>query len=103
MKTSDIIGNNVLVIGSGLSGVGSVSLLNKVGAKPIVLEENKSLTQEDIRLKLHEEDRDKTEIIVGEISDEVLDGLKLVVPSPAVPLHPQYFVSRKKISLSGAR
>ena len=61
MKTSDIIGNNVLVIGSGLSGVGSVSLLNKVGAKPIVLEENKSLTQEDIRLKLHEEDRDKTE------------------------------------------
>ncbi|MBR4670474.1 MAG: UDP-N-acetylmuramoyl-L-alanine--D-glutamate ligase [Butyrivibrio sp.] len=86
MKTSDIIGNNVLVIGSGLSGVGSVSLLNKVGAKPIVLEENKSLTQEDIRLKLHEEDRDKTEIIVGEISDEVLDGLKLVVPSPAVPL-----------------
>ncbi|RKM55673.1 UDP-N-acetylmuramoyl-L-alanine--D-glutamate ligase [Butyrivibrio sp. X503] len=86
MKTSDIIGKNVLVIGSGLSGVGSVSLLNKVGAKPIVLEENKSLTVEDIKLKLHEEDRDKTDVIVGEISDEVLDELVLVVPSPAVPL-----------------
>ncbi len=86
MKTSDIIDKKVLVIGSGLSGVGSVNLLNKVGAKPVVLEENKSLSEEDIRLKLHEEDRDKTEIIVGEISDAVLDELVLVVPSPAVPL-----------------
>ncbi|SFU98921.1 UDP-N-acetylmuramoyl-L-alanine--D-glutamate ligase [Butyrivibrio sp. INlla21] len=86
MKTSDIIDKKVLVIGSGLSGVGSVNLLNKVGAKPVVLEENKSLSEEDIRLKLHEEDRDKTEIIVGEISDAVLDKLVLVVPSPAVPL-----------------
>ncbi len=86
MKTSDIIDKKVLVIGSGLSGVGSVNLLNKVGSKPVVLEENKSLSEEDIRLKLHEEDRDKTEIIVGEISDAVLDELVLVVPSPAVPL-----------------
>ncbi len=86
MKASDIIDKKVLVIGSGLSGVGSVNLLNKVGAHPIVLEENKSLTQEDIIAKLHEEDRDKTHVIVGEISDEVLDELTLVVPSPAVPL-----------------
>lgn len=86
MKASDIIDKKVLVIGSGLSGVGSVNLLNKVGAHPIVLEENKSLTQEDIIAKLHEEDRDKTQVIVGEISDEVLDELSLVVPSPAVPL-----------------
>lgn len=86
MKASDIIDKKVLVIGSGLSGVGSVNLLNKVGAHPIVLEENKSLTQEDIIAKLHEEDRDKTQVIVGEISDEVLDELTLVVPSPAVPL-----------------
>ncbi len=86
MKASDIIDKKVLVIGSGLSGVGSVNLLNKVGAHPIVLEENKSLTQEDIIAKLHEEDRDKTHVIVGEISDEVLDELSLVVPSPAVPL-----------------
>ena len=86
MKANDIIDKKVLVIGSGLSGVGSVYLLNKVGAHPIVLEENKNLTVEDIKNKLHEEDRDKTEIIVGEISDEVLDTIALLVPSPAVPL-----------------
>ena len=86
MKANDIIDKKVLVIGYGLSGVGSVNLLNKVGAHPIVLEENKNLTVEDIKNKLHEEDRDKTEIIVGEISDEVLDTIALLVPSPAVPL-----------------
>jgi UDP-N-acetylmuramoylalanine--D-glutamate ligase len=83
---AELNGKKVLVIGSGLSGVGSVSLLNKVGAIPVMLEENTKVTQEDIREKLHEEDRDKTTIIVGEISDEILDEISLLVPSPAVPL-----------------
>ncbi len=84
--TADLKGKRVLVIGSGLSGVGSVSLLNKVGAKPVMLEENTKVTEEDIRAKLHENDRDNTEIIIGTISDESLDAIELVVPSPAVPL-----------------
>ena len=86
MKAADIIGKKVLVIGSGLSGVGSVRLLHQVGAQPIVLEENTKVTIDDIKNKLHEEDRDNTQIIVGEISDEVLDTISLTVPSPAVPL-----------------
>ena len=84
--TADLKNKKVLVIGSGLSGVGSVNLLNKVGAVPVVLEENTKVTKEDIVNKLHEEDRDKTEIIIGEISDEKLDEISLCVPSPAVPL-----------------
>lgn len=86
MKAADIIGKKVLVIGSGLSGVGSVRLLHQVGAVPIVLEENTKVTEEDIRKKLHEEDRDNTQIIIGNIEDDVLDELSLTVPSPAVPL-----------------
>ncbi len=82
----DLKNKNVLVIGSGLSGVGSVRLLNQVGAHPTVLEENTKVTEEDIIKKLHEEDRNSTRIIIGEISDEILDSLDLVVPSPAVPL-----------------
>ncbi len=84
--TADLKGKRVLVIGSGLSGVGSVSLLNKVGAKPVMLEENTKVTEEDIKGKLHENDRDNTEIIIGTISDEALDAIELTVPSPAVPL-----------------
>ncbi len=83
---ADLKGKKVLVIGTGLSGVGSVNLLDKVGACPVMLEENTKVTEADIRNKLHEEDKDKVSIIVGEISDEVLDEISLVVPSPAVPL-----------------
>jgi UDP-N-acetylmuramoylalanine--D-glutamate ligase len=82
----DLKEKKVLVIGSGLSGVGSVNLLNKVGAHPVVLEENTKVTEEDVRNKLHEEDRAATRIIVGQISDEELSEISLVVPSPAVPL-----------------
>ncbi len=83
---ADLKGKKVLVIGTGLSGVGSVRLLSQVGALPVMLEENTKVTKEDIINKLHEEDRDSTEIIIGEISDEVLDSIALTVPSPAVPL-----------------
>ena len=86
MKASEISGKKVLVIGTGLSGVGSVRLLHQVGAVPVMLEENTKVTKEDIVKKLNEEDRENTEIIIGEISDEVLDELVLVVPSPSVPL-----------------
>lgn len=82
----EIKGKKVLVIGSGLSGVGSVRLINEVGAHAVLLEENDKATEEEIRGKLHEQDRDSTRIIIGTISDEDLDGLALVVPSPAVPL-----------------
>ena len=84
--TADLKDKKVLVIGSGLSGVGSVNLLNKVGAIPVMLEENTKVSESDIRAKLHEEDRDKTTIVIGQISDEVLDNIALTVPSPAVPL-----------------
>ncbi|WP_029230799.1 UDP-N-acetylmuramoyl-L-alanine--D-glutamate ligase [Butyrivibrio sp. VCB2006] len=84
--TADLKGKKVLVIGSGLSGVGSVNLLNKVGALPVVLEENTKVTENDIRNKLKEEDRKATKIIVGAISDEELDEISLTVPSPGVPL-----------------
>ena len=84
--TADLKGKRVLVIGSGLSGVGSVKLLDQIGAHPVMLEENTKVTEEDIRKKLYEEDRDKTEIIIGEITDDTLNSISLVVPSPAVPL-----------------
>ncbi len=84
--TADLKGKRVLVIGSGLSGVGSVKLLDQIGALPVMLEENTKVTEDDIRKKLYEEDRDKTEIIIGEITDDTLSTISLVVPSPAVPL-----------------
>ena len=82
----EIKGKKVLVIGSGLSGVGSVRLINEVGAHAVLLEENVKVTEEEIREKLHEQDRESTRIVIGNIPDEVLDTISLVVPSPGVPL-----------------
>ncbi len=84
--SADLKGKKVLVIGTGLSGVGSARLLSEVGAVPVMLEENTKATEADIRAKLHEQDREGTRIIIGSISDEELDEISLVVPSPAVPL-----------------
>ncbi len=83
---AELEGKKVLVIGSGLSGVGSVNLLHKVGARPVMLEENTKVTEDEIRKKLHEEDREITSIIIGTITDDELEDITLVVPSPAVPL-----------------
>ncbi|MCR5403997.1 MAG: UDP-N-acetylmuramoyl-L-alanine--D-glutamate ligase [Butyrivibrio sp.] len=82
----EIKGKRVLVIGSGMSGVGSVRLINEVGAHAVLLEENDKATEEEIREKLHEQDRKSTRIIIGKIPDEILDTISLVVPSPGVPL-----------------
>lgn len=97
--TADLKGKRVLVIGSGLSGVGSVKLLDQIGAHPVMLEENTKVTEEDIRKKLYEEDRDKTEIIIGEITDDTLKTISLVVPSPAVPLDSPTVMRIKALSI----
>ncbi|MCR4902594.1 MAG: UDP-N-acetylmuramoyl-L-alanine--D-glutamate ligase [Butyrivibrio sp.] len=85
MRNEELLGKKVLVIGSGLSGVGSVRLLHQVGAEVVLLDENTKITVEDIRNKLHEEDCDNTQII-QELPDEIIESLYAVVPSPAVPL-----------------
>ncbi|MCR5094210.1 MAG: UDP-N-acetylmuramoyl-L-alanine--D-glutamate ligase [Lachnospiraceae bacterium] len=85
---SDIKGKRVLVIGSGLSGVGAVHLLRQVGAVPVLLDENDKLTEGEIRARLEEEDRGDTQILQMKLADIDPDGLSLsaVVPSPGVPL-----------------
>ena len=86
MERSDIKNGKVLVIGAGISGVGSVRLLNANGAATVLLEENRERTEDEIRGRLREEDRDRTDIIIGTPDDALLDELSLVVPSPAVPM-----------------
>ena len=44
----DITGKKALVIGTGLSGAGSVKRLLEIGAEVIVLEQNDKLREEDV-------------------------------------------------------
>lgn len=73
----------VLVFGSGISGIGASRLLEHEGKEVILYDGNASLDPEKIKEQLGE--GTKAEIILGELSDEVIDTLEMVVMSPGVP------------------
>lgn len=82
----EIAGKRVLVVGAGKSGIGSVSLLVRAGAHPVLLEQNRDREASGIRDTLAPEDRDITEIVVGDLPDDRYHGLSAAVISPGVPI-----------------
>ena len=81
----DLKDKKVLVIGSGLSGIGSAHLLCNAGAWPILLDENIKTNEADVKAKL-EENADNVKIVIGKLPEDIAREIALVVPSPAVPL-----------------
>lgn len=73
----------VLVFGSGISGIGASRLLEHNQADVILYDGNTSLDAEEIRKKIGTES--KTSVLLGELKDEVIEGLDLCVISPGVP------------------
>lgn len=73
----------VLVFGTGVSGIGAADLLEKVGAAPVLYDGNQALTEDAVRAKLPEGSRAR--IVLGEMTDQVLEGIGLAVLSPGVP------------------
>lgn len=67
----------VLVFGSGISGIGACNLLEQVGKQVILYDGNTSLDVSNMNVN--------AEIILGELPEEVMDTLELVVMSPGVP------------------
>ena len=74
---------NVLVYGTGISGISAASLLESVHARVILYDENTKLTKEKVREKLAADS--KAKIVLGVLSDELIKTLDLVVLSPGVP------------------
>ena len=77
-------GEKCLVIGSGISGIGSVGLLEYMGADVTLYDSNASLTPEILRAKLHAES--KAVCITGDLPEEILNATETVVLSPGVPI-----------------
>lgn len=73
----------VLVFGTGKSGIAAEDLLHKKGASVVLYDGNDKLEKEEILKKL--ESRDSVEVVLGELPEEMLDSLDLVVLSPGVP------------------
>lgn len=85
-----------LVVGSGISGVGAVVLLSKVGAVPVLFDSNQALTEEEIRSRLPE--GIVCEIIVKDMKEEEKSEIDFVVVSPGVPTDTPFlnwFIDRK--------
>lgn len=56
---------NVLVVGTGISGIGAANLLVKQGARVTLYDQNEKLREEDVRAKLP--DGMEADIVIGEM------------------------------------
>lgn len=90
-----------LVAGSGISGIGAVKLLSEIEADIVLYDGNHDLTEELIREKLIGIDNaDKIHIVIGELADEVIADIDIMVISPGIPTDAP-FVNR--VRLAGKR
>ena len=89
---------NVLVYGTGISGISAVSLLESVHAKVILYDENTKITKEQVRGKLAADT--KAKIILGVLSDEIISTLDFVVLSPGVPTDLPIVEQFKKLGIT---
>ncbi len=79
-----------LVIGSGISGIGAVSLLGRMGADIILFDGSDKVTAEDLQDKLNTELSDQCMeyppyCIAGELPAEAEEQVEAAVLSPGVP------------------
>ncbi len=79
----DFTGKQVLVYGSGKSGIGAANLLTEVGACPILFDEKEGISEAELLQKLRHPE--KANALCGTISDDVMQQLEAVVMSPGVP------------------
>lgn len=79
----DLEKKKVLVVGSGISGIGAVKMLKRHGAYPVLFDENENLTKQDIEAKL--EGEEGVAVYVHTLPEEEQKRIQLVVLSPGVP------------------
>lgn len=79
----DFTNKKILVFGSGISGIGATRLLEQQGADVILYDGKETLDREELLKKIGEDS--EVQIILGELKDEVINSLDIVVMSPGVP------------------
>lgn len=77
-------GKKVLIIGTGISGIGALRALSAVSADCILFDGNDKLTIEAVAAKVPE--GCQAQICIGTLPEEVLKELDMAVVSPGVPV-----------------
>lgn len=78
------IGKKCLVIGSGISGIGSLELLEHMGAEVTLYDSNEKLTESDLRGRLPL--KSSAVCVAGKLPEAVLGNTDTVILSPGVPV-----------------
>ena len=81
---NELKNQTVLVVGTGISGIGAVKLLLEAQAKPILYDGNEELDPNEIASKL--ETTEQIPIYLGSIPEEVEQKIERLVISPGVPI-----------------
>lgn len=71
------------MVGSGISGVAAVNLLERTGAEAVLYDSNEKLSEGKLREFLPAESR--AQCIAGELPDQIAKSIRTVVLSPGVP------------------
>lgn len=81
----------VLVVGTGISGIGAVEALQAKGADTCLYDANDKLDEKEIWAKLKSQDRVK--VVLGNLPQEIAEKVELVVLSPGVPTDTEFVES----------
>lgn len=79
----DFRNKRVLVVGTGMSGIAAVKLLDQMKADIILYDSNENLSKHEIKMKLP--DQIELDIMIGDLTFEQKQSIQLVVLSPGVP------------------
>ena len=88
MDIRDLQSKKVLVVGSGISGVGAAEALCQAGAVPVLFDSNDKLDPESIKEKLTF--GTEIEVVLGELPEKTAREIFLVVLSPGVPTDTEF-------------
>ena len=97
----DLRGKKVLVVGTGISGIGSTQLLEANGAEVILYESNEKVSESDVRAKLGEQSC--ASLVIGEFPKTLSEEISLAVLSPGVPTDLDFvlLLKEKKVPVWG--
>lgn len=95
-----------LVVGTGISGIAACKLLAGNGAHIVLFDSNKELTRESIEKKMEGSagaEKIEFDLILGELSDRVIDRIDVAVLSPGVPTDLPFVITlqERKIPIWG--
>lgn len=95
----DLQGKTVLVAGCGISGIAAADLLCGENVETILYDGNEKLKEEEIRNRLALKSRDCVEIVLGKLTEKVLQQTEILVLSPGISVESPLVETFKKAGI----